>query len=269
MSAIAPAVDVDGRGLLGRICSHLVPELSASLSNVTVHVLAETVVFLVPCLELAVSSDSMSAIRLATIAQLGRIVEIVIQNTPAEANPPAAGPGTYSLDDDEATKTLQSHERNDTEAWEERIRLRRYLLSKCESPLEQRLLMKFMELTAQAGANCIITQDCVCMDFGPHWIELLPQAQICDGRYRADFLLDVRLNDGAARHAIVVEVDGHDYHERTKEQARRDKRRDRDMAAEGLTVLRFTGSEVWKDSNAVVFEILRIVQIKGDAERGE
>lgn len=62
------------------------------------------------------------------------------------------------------------------------------------------------------------------------------------GRYRADFLL-VGFN-GAA---IIVECDGHNFHERTKEQAARDRQRDRDLQAAGFIVLRFTGSELWAD----------------------
>ena len=43
---------------------------------------------------------------------------------------------------------------------------------------------------------------------------------------------------------LVVEVDGHEFHDRTKDQAARDRRRDRDMIREGLRVVRFTGTEV-------------------------
>lgn len=52
---------------------------------------------------------------------------------------------------------------------------------------------------------------------------------------------------GAVKSEFVVELDGHDFHERTKEQASRDKKRDRDLAAIGLPVIRFTGSDIYKD----------------------
>ena len=54
---------------------------------------------------------------------------------------------------------------------------------------------------------------------------------------------------------IVVELDGHDFHERTKEQAKRDKSRDRAMTALGWRVLRFTGSEIVRDVRACVDEV--------------
>lgn len=46
---------------------------------------------------------------------------------------------------------------------------------------------------------------------------------------------------------LLIECDGHDFHERTKEQAARDRSRDRAAQHEGLPILRFTGSEIWSD----------------------
>jgi len=54
---------------------------------------------------------------------------------------------------------------------------------------------------------------------------------------------------------LVVECDGHDYHERTKEQAKKDRSRDRDLQSNGYTVFRFTGSEIWKDPNACAEQV--------------
>jgi very-short-patch-repair endonuclease len=54
---------------------------------------------------------------------------------------------------------------------------------------------------------------------------------------------------------VAIECDGHDFHEKTKEQARKDKRRDRVFLAEGLPVLRFTGSEIHRDPTAIAKEV--------------
>jgi len=51
---------------------------------------------------------------------------------------------------------------------------------------------------------------------------------------------------------VALEFDGHEFHERTKEQARRDKARDRGLQILGWRVLRFTGSEVWRDPVGVL-----------------
>lgn len=58
---------------------------------------------------------------------------------------------------------------------------------------------------------------------------------------------------------IAVEVDGHDFHERTKAQARRDKQRDRMMQMVGITVLRYTASEVVADAYKVAEDINEFV----------
>lgn len=46
---------------------------------------------------------------------------------------------------------------------------------------------------------------------------------------------------------LAIELDGHDFHERTKEQATRDKSRDRTLLKFGWSTMRFTGSEVFRD----------------------
>jgi very-short-patch-repair endonuclease len=75
-------------------------------------------------------------------------------------------------------------------------------------------------------------------------VVIAPQYQI--DRHSVDFAIFIR---GVANEwiKIVVECDGHDFHERTKEQAARDKSRDRDLQIGGWKVLRFTGSEIWRD----------------------
>ena len=40
---------------------------------------------------------------------------------------------------------------------------------------------------------------------------------------------------------------GHEFHGKTRQQAARDKGRDRDLTSNGIKVFRFTGSEIWKD----------------------
>lgn len=104
--------------------------------------------------------------------------------------------------------------------------------------------------------------------------ELLLEPQVTVGPYRVDFqVMDVRVphGSGARRRAIgaklVVECDGHDFHERTKEQAERDKRRDRWLTLNGYTVMRFTGREVWRDPFACVADVVSwFTTQQGDAD---
>lgn len=56
---------------------------------------------------------------------------------------------------------------------------------------------------------------------------------------------------------LIVECDGHDFHERTKEQAKRDRSRDRRALLHGIEVMRFTGSEIWNDPWGCAGEVLQ------------
>lgn len=73
------------------------------------------------------------------------------------------------------------------------------------------------------------------------------------GNYYADFLFDD--NRDGKRRIIVVECDGHDFHEKTKQQAAHDKRRDRYFVAQGIKVLRYTGSEIYNGCDDVMAEV--------------
>jgi very-short-patch-repair endonuclease len=59
---------------------------------------------------------------------------------------------------------------------------------------------------------------------------------------------------------LIVECDGHAYHERTKEQAARDRQRDRVAQHQGLPVFRFTGSEIWNDPVGCADEVLQYIE---------
>jgi len=65
--------------------------------------------------------------------------------------------------------------------------------------------------------------------------------------YTVDFLLMFLHPFDDSTGGVIAECDGHDFHERTKEQAAHDKKRDRFLQSKGYKVLRFTGSEIWKD----------------------
>jgi very-short-patch-repair endonuclease len=93
----------------------------------------------------------------------------------------------------------------------------------------------------------------------PSRLKIEAQAKV--GHYSADFVLTLQLYSGA-KAVVAVEIDGHDFHEKTKQQAAHDKKRDRFFAAQGLTLLRFTGSEVHKNPAACVSEVLQLLHKK-------
>lgn len=90
--------------------------------------------------------------------------------------------------------------------------------------------------------------------YGHQNIEMVVIPQTIIDPYRADFIcfgLDVRQQVGA----LAVECDGHAFHEKTKEQAQRDKFRDRCFISNDIPVMRFTGSEIWRDATDCVGEV--------------
>ena len=99
-----------------------------------------------------------------------------------------------------------------------------------------------------------------------------PQAQL--GEHRVDFLVTQEsivpdfdhkrtLPDGmiipghmeVTKH-LIVECDGHDFHDRTKEQASKDRARDRALQSLGYRVYRYTGSDLWRDVCVYAVEVV-------------
>lgn len=131
------------------------------------------------------------------------------------------------------------------------------ICERCESPIEA-LLLAALHKHSKIG----------CENFQflntdkPNPVPAFDEAafvytQVCVGEYRADILIHDASMPLELREPrwMIVECDGHEYHERTKEQARRDKKRDRFFTAKGFKVLRFTGSEIWADPEACAEEI--------------
>lgn len=81
-----------------------------------------------------------------------------------------------------------------------------------------------------------------------------PQRQI--GPYRVDFLIEDQL---------VVEIDGYLYHRATRDQLIKDYKRDRYLGAQGYTVMRFSGYEIWDDPWQCAHEVDRYVKDLEDA----
>jgi very-short-patch-repair endonuclease len=124
------------------------------------------------------------------------------------------------------------------------------------TPIEKlfRLALKIIEQT----------DFCITVDPPPDWFStvtdpdmpyVITQAKIPGTKYVADFLFT---STAGKMRKLVVECDGHDFHERTKEQAEHDKKRDRKLTELGYTVLRFTGREIWRDPMACALQAIDI-----------
>jgi len=115
-----------------------------------------------------------------------------------------------------------------------------YILeSRCESPIEALL---YLELLLR------------------HVFERWPDmvwTQYKIGPYRVDIAAEFKL--GSKTHKVAIECDGHDYHERTEQQARHDKNKDRFLQSQGWLVARFTGKEITECPKKCAEEIFNLV----------
>jgi very-short-patch-repair endonuclease len=125
-----------------------------------------------------------------------------------------------------------------------------------ESPLEAMLLDAFFE--SGLFERFEVPSDVV-VGSGPFGL-LLQQVTVpsIEKRFRLDFAI---INAGEGLF-LAVEVDGHQWHEATPHQVQSDKSRDRKLTAAGWQVLRFTGSEVYRNAPACVREVRELIARK-------
>lgn len=80
------------------------------------------------------------------------------------------------------------------------------------------------------------------------------------GKYKVDFLIETYdVND--VLKSVVVELDGHDFHDKDKHQRAYEKSRDRFITREGYKALHFTGSELVSDPFKAVLEVFNTLEI--------
>jgi hypothetical protein len=133
------------------------------------------------------------------------------------------------------------------------------ILQHCESPIELSLAKAFVRALSDHEQAGMLIMPLEPLDYSPALClpkgagaYLVPQAIISDGgdwEYRVDFLFICGFRP-AFRRALAIECDGHDWHEKTKEQAARDKLRDRRLLLDGIPTVRFAGSEIHADADA-------------------
>ncbi len=155
------------------------------------------------------------------------------------------------------------------------------LFSEVESPIEEAMLCALCAAAHEHVDNVRYKRrGYIFGDFTDQTDLLLIEPQAKLGEYRADFLLTYtctvpdpdsqrKLKDGtsicgvkSATFQLIVECDGHDYHERTKEQASKDKKRDRELKKLGFEVFRYTGSDIWKNPISCASESIEALKKK-------
>ncbi len=145
----------------------------------------------------------------------------------------------------------------------------------CESPIESAFSIAFqtqcfLAVLESSPAFCAVDfrftlEEVVgCEISDSKWFfDVRTQHQI--ERHRVDFLIQ-SARKGFAKEdppilspKIIVECDGHDFHERTPDQATRDKSRDRQLQSLGYIVFRFTGREIWRDPMACAVQVFELL----------
>jgi very-short-patch-repair endonuclease len=124
-----------------------------------------------------------------------------------------------------------------------------FIIDDCESPIE---MLMGIALNKHDDRCRKWSDDGSCFI-----VEQQFEVNVSGKTYRVDFL--VRAQYKGQKYDIVVECDGHDFHEKSKKQVAKDKRRDRDLIKNGFTVMRFTGSEIYKDPDACAREVISLI----------
>lgn len=118
----------------------------------------------------------------------------------------------------------------------------------CDSPIEKALAIALVHSFRVADAEIEMTRQEDISKFPKGIFLIVPQFRF--ENYHIDFAL---IRDDRQ---LFIECDGHDFHERTKDQAAHDRKKDRAIQAAGIRILRFTGSEIYKDPCACVVQII-------------
>lgn len=126
-----------------------------------------------------------------------------------------------------------------------------YVLAYCESPIERLFAVQMVPMFRQSYVSYIYQV----ADFEAQSTLVMESEK----EYRVDFL--VRLADPILKQMnFVIECDGHDFHEKTKEQVRKDKARERELQMNGYIVIRFSGSEIHNNALKCSLEALKITE---------
>lgn len=136
---------------------------------------------------------------------------------------------------------------------------------RCQSPIERCFVEGFSQVCLviphQPDHECIraIYDRKVDMSQRVHVLLTVQPKVATESRVLTpDFLLQI-IDQAHQVAAVYIECDGHEFHAATKEQVTRDRKRERDILASGHQVIRFTGTELWRDARGCVMDAMRVL----------
>lgn len=127
------------------------------------------------------------------------------------------------------------------------------------SPIEKQLFAAMMIQSVFKADNMLLFykgQD----RGGLRWVSAKHQFDVYAQHKIQSFYVDMfvtcfSVDDSAKKSSVVIECDGHEFHEKTKEQVERDKRRERAIVSQGFQLLRFAGSEIYRNPDVCAKEV--------------
>lgn len=124
---------------------------------------------------------------------------------------------------------------------------------KISSPIER---VFFSAILVLRELHCLNTENILWTDgkLVPIGLEIVPQVSI--GKYRVDFLCSYIRSPDDVPKRVVVECDGHNFHDRSEPDRRYEKERDRFIQKQEFKIFRYTGSEILKEPFRCASEVI-------------
>ena len=96
-----------------------------------------------------------------------------------------------------------------------------------------------------------------------HGLGVLFVPQLVINGYVVDFLGVLVVDEKPSTGVVAIECDGHEWHERTQQQASYDRARDRQLLRLSIPTIRFTGSDINRDAVECAAEIFDTLEAIG------
>lgn len=126
----------------------------------------------------------------------------------------------------------------------------------CQSPIEEIFIFAYDLLIASKPFP-----ECEELQFEPQ-----KEIYVGNKKYIADFYLEIKQEDEWIKTdgniKLIVECDGHEFHEKTKEQVERRNQRDMDFKMAGYDVIHFSGSQLYKDAMGCANQVYTYIKTK-------
>ena len=132
-----------------------------------------------------------------------------------------------------------------------------YVPDECKSPIEQLFYYAYSILDFENEGDIVPS------------LFLMPQEEIhANGKtYYADFVFDsdyLKEDGNIPENALklVIECDGHEFHEKTKEQVKRGNERDYNLKIAGYDILHFSGSQIYNEPMTCAKKVYEYIKNK-------